>query len=99
MEKLPNGNFEMGWALSKKPSYFENLVVDNLMTISLALGAELWVVKDQLRVIQELLQEKGVITLDMIEHRSPTPEREQELSAQRNTFIEKIYGIIKDNPG
>ena len=99
MEKLQNATFEMGRALSKKPSYFESVVVDNLMAISLALGAELWVVKDQLRVIHELLQEKGVITLDMIEHRSPTPEREQELRAQRNAFIEKIYGIIKDNPG
>jgi hypothetical protein len=99
MNKSPDGKLKVIEALKDKPSYFENVVLDNLMTINLELGAALWVIKDRLRVVEELLQEKGIVTLDMIENYKATPEREQKMRTERNAFIEKIYGIIKKNSG
>jgi hypothetical protein len=82
-----------------KPNYFESPAIDNLYTIALELGAAIWVVKDRLRVIEEMLDNAGVVTTEQVEMYRPTPEQQKELLALRNTFIEKIYGIIKDNPG
>lgn len=82
-----------------KPNYFESPVIDNLMTISLELGAAIWVVKDRLRVIEELLAQTGIITSQMIEQYQPAPDKRQEIIAARDAFIDKIYGILRDNPG
>lgn len=82
-----------------KPNYFESPAIDNLFTIALELGAALWVVKDRLRVIEEFLDKQGMVTSEQVEMYQPTPEKKKELLEQRNAFIERIYGIIKDNPG
>ena len=88
-----------GYAMADKPNYFASPAIDNLYTISMELGAALWVVKDRLRVIEELLERAGIVSEQMVEQYAPDPERRKEIIAQRNAFIEKIYGIIKDNPG
>jgi hypothetical protein len=81
------------------PVYFESPVIDNLFNISLELGAALWVVKDRLRVIEELLDQKGILTTEQIERYRTPPEREREVRAKRDQFIERIYKSIRDNPG
>ena len=40
------------------PIYFENEVIDHLISITLELGAELWVVKDRLAHFEEVLSER-----------------------------------------
>lgn len=82
-----------------KPNYFPNPAMDNLFTIVLELGAALWVVKDRVRVMEELMTEHGHVTTEMIELYRPTPEKQKEVLEERNAFIDRIYGIIKDNPG
>ncbi|MCS6800648.1 MAG: hypothetical protein RMM58_10105 [Chloroflexota bacterium] len=81
------------------PVYFESPVIDNLFNITLELGAALWVVKDRLRVIEELLDQKGILTTEQIERYRTPPEREREVRAKRDQFIERIYKSIRDNPG
>lgn len=81
------------------PSYFDNVVIDNLMNITLELGAAVWVVKDRLRVVEELLEQRGVVTQEMIEMYRPDPSRERDLRARRDSFIDKIYKSVRENPG
>jgi hypothetical protein len=81
------------------PVYFESPVIDNLFNITLELGAALWVVKDRLRVVEELLDQKGILTTEQIERYRTPPEREREVRAKRDQFIERIYKSIRDNPG
>ncbi|MCS7002230.1 MAG: hypothetical protein NZ518_05210, partial [Dehalococcoidia bacterium] len=81
------------------PIYFSNVVLDNLFNITLELGAAIWVVKDRLRVLEEVLEQQGVLTNAQIELYRTPPERERELRAKRDAFIEKIYKTIRDNPG
>jgi hypothetical protein len=83
----------------EKPVYFESPVIDNLFNITLELGAALWVVKDRLRVVEELLDQKGVLRHQEVELYRTPPEREREIRAKRDQFIEKIYRSIRDNPG
>lgn len=81
------------------PTYFENPVIDNLLNITLELGAALWVVKDRLRVVENILQTKGIVLNDEIEQYRTPPEQERDLRARRDAFIERIYKSIKENPG
>ncbi len=82
-----------------KPNYFESSAIDNVYTISLELGAAIWVVKDRLRVIEELLDRAGVVKTESIEQYRADPDIQKNLVEQRNAFIQKIYGIIAENPG
>lgn len=81
------------------PTYFDNVVIDNLMNITLELGAAIWVVKDRLRVVEELLEQRGVVTQEMIEVYRPDPSRERDLRARRDAFIDKVYKSVRENPG
>jgi hypothetical protein len=83
----------------ENPVYFDSPVIDNLFNISLELGAAIWVVKDRVRVLEELLEQKGVLTVEQMERYRTPPEREKEVRAKRDSFIEKIYKTIRDNPG
>jgi len=49
------------------PTYFENEVIDHLISITLELGAELWVVKDRLAHVEEILSEENEISLSSLE--------------------------------
>lgn len=81
------------------PTYFSSPVIDNLFNISLELGAAIWVVKDRLRVLEDLLSQKGVVREDEIERYRASADKERENRAKRDMFIEKIYKSIRDNPG
>src|SRR5690349_21737281 len=56
------------------PTYFENPVIDNLLNITLELGAALWVVKDRLRVVEAILEKKGILLNDEIEQYRTPPD-------------------------
>ncbi|MFN8532441.1 MAG: hypothetical protein U0556_02710 [Dehalococcoidia bacterium] len=81
------------------PTYFESPVIDNLFNITLELGAAIWVVKDRVRVLEEMLEQKGVVSAEQIERYRTPADREREIRAKRDQFIEKIYKSIRDNPG
>ncbi len=78
------------------PTYFENKIIDSLMTITLELGSALWVTKDRLRVMEALLAEHGVVTAEKIDNYQSPPEAAAEALAERNLFIERLYGTLKD---
>ncbi len=78
------------------PTYFENKIIDSLMTITLELGSALWVTKDRLRVMEALLAEHGIVTAEKINQYQSPPEAAAEALAERTLFIERIYGTLKD---
>ncbi len=77
-----------------EPIYFDDEVIDHLLGIVLELGAELWVVKDRLAFLEELLDRHGVITADTLEVERPSEALQAQLKAQRQAFIQRIYGRL-----
>ena len=67
----------------KVPRFFEAQGVDELLTISIALAQELWVVKEQLAAL-----ERGE------PQREFTPAELAALDAERQSFIDNIFGGI-----
>jgi len=77
-----------------EPIYFENEVIDHLIGIVLELGAELWVTKDRLAFLEELLEQQGAITTNTLERERPSEILQGKLKEQRQAFIQRVYGRL-----
>jgi len=81
------------------PAYFENEVIDHLVSIVLELGANFWVMRDRLAVLEEQLAEKGSISLNDLEQGRPSPELQAKLKAEREAMIKQVYGRLYSRYG
>lgn len=77
---------------SPEPAFFDNPAIDNLIAVTLELGAELWVQRERMRVIEALLAEKGVVTAELIEQYMPSAAMQASAKAERDAFVQRIYG-------
>lgn len=77
-----------------QPAFFENPVIDNLIAVTLELGAELWVQRERMRIIERLLAEKGVVTPELIEQYAPSPDEIERNRAERDAFVQRVFGIF-----
>lgn len=69
--------------------------VDNLMTVVLALGSELWAARRRNRVLEQMLEKKGIIDRAKIESHVPTQEEAAVEDADRDAFIDRLYSTFK----
>ncbi|MGY8861902.1 MAG: hypothetical protein ACKVJ2_04650 [Pseudomonadales bacterium] len=74
------------------PSYFDNEVIDHLIGIVLELGAELWVVKDRLAHLEDVLENNGELSVAILEEGRPSDARQEKLNTERAAMIQRLYG-------
>ena len=68
--------------------------MDNLVSVVIALGSELWATK-QRQIIAEKLAEKGIAaTHAAIETYQPSDEEEAEWEAERQALASRMYGFL-----
>ena len=77
-----------------QPAFFDNPAIDNLMAVTMELGAELWVQKERMRVIEKLLAERGAVTAEAIEQYSMSPEEAARVQAERDAFVRRLYAAF-----
>ncbi len=82
----------------KHPQYFDNIAIDNLMSVVLEIGAAIWVQRERLQVIERLLAQKGVVTTEMIETYQPSVAERADGKAERDAFINRLYGALARTP-
>jgi hypothetical protein len=68
--------------------------IDNLMDSLVALGAEVWTNRRRMRVLEKLLEQKGV-TAEMIETFMPSDEDAAAWQAERDAFIARTFAPLK----
>lgn len=64
------------------------------MAVTLELGAELWVQKERVRVLERLLAERGVVSADIIEQYLASPEEAAQVQAERDAFVQRLYAAF-----
>ena len=69
-------------------------LLDDLVTITMALGAEVWANRRRTHVLEQLLQTHGAVTAEMIETYRPQEEQEAAWRAERDAFIDRIFGVL-----
>lgn len=81
-----------------EPHFLPHPVMDQLVDVVLALGAELWVERDRRRIAEKLLAEKGLLNPADIEAYRPSPEENAERSKDRDAFVRRLYGALNRMP-
>jgi hypothetical protein len=84
--------------VAKKKHQFEDPAMDTLLGIVISLGNEVWVMRDRMRVIEELLESKGAISRADIEAYKPTPEEEEEIRKDNDAFMARLFRVFEGDP-
>jgi hypothetical protein len=79
----------------RNPTYFENPMIDALVTVTMELGAAQWVQAERLRIIEQLLTKHGAVTTEMIEKYVPSDTERAAAKRARDAFIGRIYGAFE----
>lgn len=74
-------------------TFLNNPVLDNLVSVVIAMGSEVWATKRRIRVMEAVMAKKG-ITTEMIEKYVLTEEENKAMEQERDRFIEATFGAL-----
>ena len=74
----------------KRPHFFDDPAIDQMMTFFLELMAEVTALRERLDTIERLLEEKGMVSRDEIEDYRIQPATEAERAAWSHAFITRV---------
>ena len=69
-------------------------MLDSLMQIVIALGAEMWAGQKRVKIIEKLLATEGKVTPDMVEKYVPTDEDNEQWAAERKAMVDRVYSVF-----
>lgn len=82
--------------METRPIYFTDPSIDTLLRIVLALGAEVFVLRDRQATLEKLLEEKGTIWREEIERYTPTDAEADALRQERDAFMARLFRSLSD---
>lgn len=74
--------------------FLGNPHIDNLMTVVIALGAEIWSDRQRLRIVEKLMEKKGKVTAEMVEQYLPSEEEKAAWQAEREQMVKRVYAVL-----
>ncbi|MCB2109241.1 MAG: hypothetical protein KDE14_16135 [Rhodobacteraceae bacterium] len=74
--------------------FLGNPVLDNMMHVIFAMGAEMWTTKRRLKIVESLLAAKRDVTPEAIENYVPTPEEDAAWTAERDSIVKTMYSAL-----
>ena len=77
----------------KRPQFFDNPDIDQMMTFIIELTTEVSVLSERLNTIEHLLETKGTISRQDIEDFVPSGETEAQRMQARQAIIERVFRI------
>jgi hypothetical protein len=81
-------------ARGKRPVYFSDPAIDKLMSMLLAVVAELSVTRDRLDAVERLLHERGVLARGDVDAFEPDDAVRTERETSRAAFIERVMRVV-----
>ena len=77
-----------------KQVWLGNPHIDNLVSVSIALGAEIWAIKQRQIISETLAEQKKMPTTAAIESYKPSKEEEAAWDAERQDLAKRVYGVL-----
>ena len=71
-------------------TFFEQPALDRAMGVVMALAAEVWVLTDRVRSIEQILERKGVLIGSELDRHQPDSEQARRIDAEREVFINNL---------
>jgi len=78
---------------TEKAVFTGDAVTDRLMHAVIALGGEVWTLRQRGHLMEKLLSDKG-ITSEMIEGYMPTKEDMAAWTEDREAFVDRVYSVF-----
>lgn len=80
--------------IKREPTrYLSGEDVDWLARQNTQLMTELWIVKDRLAVLEDLLEKSGVLEKDAVDNTPPDETLGAELDKRREQFVKRVVGM------
>jgi hypothetical protein len=80
----------------KQYRFFDAQGVDELVSISMQLAQELWVVKERLAAVEAAAAKKGVLLGDDVEGYAFTPEQRAIVEDEKKQFIDRVFFTLRE---
>jgi len=77
-----------------KQVWLGNPHIDNLVSVSIALGAEIWAIKQRQIISEKLAEKKKMPTTAAIEAYKPSKEEEAAWDVERQDLAKRLYGVL-----
>ena len=77
-------------AKGRRPEYFDDPAIDRLLSMVLALTAEVSALRERVDTIERLLEAKGALSRDEIERYAPDRASGQERGLATQAFISRV---------
>ncbi len=77
----------------KRPYFFEDQSIDQVMTFFLELMTEVMVLRDRQDTLERMLDEKGAIDREEVRNFIPDGDIEAERTAERSAFVSRVLRI------
>ena len=82
---------------SQNHVFFPDRSVDQLMQVVISLGAEHWVMRRRMLVIEALLEQGKPVSTAEIERFNPSPEQQASWSQERDAFIRRAFDALQSD--
>jgi hypothetical protein len=79
-------------------TYFDSIVIDNLMDAFIELAAEVWTTRDRLFILESVLAERDIDAAALIEAHVPPDSVKAERKAAREAFIGQVFASFLRRP-
>jgi hypothetical protein len=79
-------------------SYFDDVVIDNILDALLELSAAVWAYHDRVNVLEAVLAEKGIEVSAAIEAHRPGAEEIARRAAERAELVERVFRSFVRRP-
>jgi len=71
-------------------TFFRDPAVDRVLGVVMELAVELYVVRDRLRTLETLLEQRGTVSVANLDSYRPSPEELSRRFAERDALIRRI---------
>jgi hypothetical protein len=82
----------------KGRTYFDDVVIDNIIDALLELSAAVWTHHDRVIVLEKVLAAKGISVTNEIEAHLPDDEEIRARTEERDVFVQRIFGSFIRRP-
>ena len=75
-------------------TYYDDPVIDQLVSLVTELGASLWIVKERLSALEGVLERAGLVSPGAVECFTRDEEGQREWLAERDAFVSRLFGSL-----
>ncbi len=78
-----------------EPAFLASPMLDRLLDITVALGAELWAERERRITLERLLEARGLLSAEDIEQHLPDQDERDARRRERDEFVRRIFHGLK----